>query len=81
MQFSWTGWRPLSRNIFVTSRTRAKTAGGVMASSSLGLKLMMRTNFAPTFCIRGIARRTSPSVTSKGVSTVLAQFMMVEPKQ
>ncbi len=81
MQFSWTGVRPASVNIFVTSRTRSKTTGGVTASASVGLKDMMRTNFVPSRCMRGIARRTSPNVTSKGVSTVFAQFMMVEPKQ
>ena len=81
MQFSCTGCNPASRNRWVTSRTRSHTTGGRVSVSSAGLKLITRTYGVPRRCIRGIARRTSASVTSKGVSIVFAQFMMVEPKQ
>ena len=56
------------------------TMGGRLSSFSPGLKLMMRTNFVPSRFMRGMARPTSPRVTSHGVSMVFAQFMMVEPK-
>ena len=42
---------------------------------------LLEENGLGVFCIRGIARRTSATVMSNGVSTVFAQFMMVEPKQ
>ena len=46
-----------------------------------GLKLITRMNFAPVRFMRGMARLTSAKVTSNGVSTVLAQFMIALPKQ
>src|SRR5258706_9939680 len=73
MQFSWTGCRPSSRNIFVTSFTLRKTSLGVLYSSSPGLKLITRTYFVPSRFMRGIARLTSPRERSNGTSIFLDQ--------
>src|SRR2546422_1794799 len=62
MQFSCTGVMPASRNFFVTSRTRSNTNAGMRSSSSLGLRLIMRTNLLPSRCIPRMQRLGSKFV-------------------